>query len=373
MTAKQKKLFCIASMMSVFVMAVTILVSGGKLNFSPLGVRGTHSEPVEGSITWSYSNSERTQHAYNRYSFFRRTQRGTGIYLYTFGAGSPNTKRVWTSKDDGSTNHGVFISAEIGTTNLFEFQSITSVSFVTTKESDNGGQFNIFGGGTDTTVLSTKTISSPGETITFVPSSQMTYLSVNTTNNKWVEFESITVNYTCYPGGAPTKTVSSISVGGQKTEFAIGDSFAFGGTVTAIYDDESQEDVTSSATFSGYNMLSLGEQTVTVTYSTISTTYTIEIVPGVLDSITLSGQTTSYNINDPFAFDGTVTAIFENGDEKTVTPTSISTPDMTTAGEKTVTVSYTESGITKSANYTITVTTQPVGPFVFSGTYNYAS
>jgi hypothetical protein len=76
----------------------------------------------------------------------------------------------------------------------------------------------------------------------------------------------------------------------------------------------------------------------------------------VLSSITLSGQTTNYTVGgDTFSFTGTVTAIYSNGATKTVTPTQVSTPDMTTAGDKEVTVTYTEEGVTATAKYTITV------------------
>ena len=76
-----------------------------------------------------------------------------------------------------------------------------------------------------------------------------------------------------------------------------------------------------------------------------------------LESITLSGQKTTFNVGDTFTFNGTVTASYSDGSSKTVTPTSVSTPDMTTAGTQEVTVTYTEGGVTKTASYTITVNT----------------
>ena len=76
----------------------------------------------------------------------------------------------------------------------------------------------------------------------------------------------------------------------------------------------------------------------------------------VLESITLSNQTTAYHIGDSFKFDGIVTAHYQSGDTKVVFPTSVTTPDMTTAGDKVITVSYTEEGVTKTKGYTIHVT-----------------
>lgn len=77
------------------------------------------------------------------------------------------------------------------------------------------------------------------------------------------------------------KTLSSISVSGQKTAFVINSEFSFGGTVTAHYNDSTTADVTSSATFSGYNLANEGNQTVTVSYTeggvNRTTTYNITV------------------------------------------------------------------------------------------------
>ena len=74
-----------------------------------------------------------------------------------------------------------------------------------------------------------------------------------------------------------------------------------------------------------------------------------------LESIAVSGQKTVFTVGDTFVFDGKVTATYSDGTTKTVSPTSVSEPDMTTAGTKEVTVSYTESAVTKTAKYDITV------------------
>ena len=82
---------------------------------------------------------------------------------------------------------------------------------------------------------------------------------------------------------AVPKALSSISVSGQTTSFIVGDTFCFGGTVTATFNDSTTSNVTSSASFSGYNMSQVGNQTVTVSYTysgvTKTTTYTITVNP----------------------------------------------------------------------------------------------
>ena len=151
------------------------------------------------------------------------------------------------------------------------------------------------------------------------------------------------------------KVLSSISISGQTTSFVEGDTFSFGGTVTAHYTDSTTADVTSQATFTGYTMTTVGSQTVTVSYGGKSTSYSITISQGTVSSISVSGQTTSYIKNQGFSFDGTCTATFANGYQKSVTPTSVSSPNMTTAGEKQITVSFTYNGNTVSTTYNITV------------------
>lgn len=76
---------------------------------------------------------------------------------------------------------------------------------------------------------------------------------------------------------------TSISLSGEYPQtFFVGDEFSHEGmTVTATYDDNSTQDVTSSARFSGYDMSTPGEQTVTVSYTegdiTKTATYTITV------------------------------------------------------------------------------------------------
>lgn len=76
----------------------------------------------------------------------------------------------------------------------------------------------------------------------------------------------------------------------------------------------------------------------------------------VLSSITLSGQTTSLNRGATFSFGGTVTAHYSNGSTANVTSSTTFTGyNMAIGGTYTVTASYTENNITKTATYTLTV------------------
>lgn len=73
-------------------------------------------------------------------------------------------------------------------------------------------------------------------------------------------------------------------------------------------------------------------------------------------SINTNNVTTVFTVGDTFSYSGlVVTANYSDSTSATVSPTSVSSPDMSSAGQKTITVSYTESGTTKTATYTITV------------------
>ena len=74
-------------------------------------------------------------------------------------------------------------------------------------------------------------------------------------------------------------TLTSITLSGTyPTAFDQGDAFSSAGiVVTANFDDNTTSDVTSEAIFSGYDMSTLGEQTVTVSYGEKTATYTITV------------------------------------------------------------------------------------------------
>lgn len=78
----------------------------------------------------------------------------------------------------------------------------------------------------------------------------------------------------------------------------------------------------------------------------------------VLDSVEITKEPsiTEFNVNDEFNYNGMeLTAHYEDGTSYKVSPTSVSTPDMSTSGTKTVTVTFEDEGIQKSDSYEITV------------------
>ena len=83
-------------------------------------------------------------------------------------------------------------------------------------------------------------------------------------------------------------------------------------------------------------------------------------VPYALKSISVSGATTEYAIGQTFEFDGVVTAHYTDSSTKVIpnddANLTISSPSMSSSGNKVVNISYIEDGVTKKTSYTITVT-----------------
>ena len=103
-----------------------------------------------------------------------------------------------------------------------------------------------------------------------------------TTSNK-----KVTVTYgskTCAVDINVVLELTGITISGETKEFEQNAEFTFGGKVTANYHNGSHKDVSDKATFSGYDLSKLGNQTVTVSYTegeiTKTATYAISVVKG---------------------------------------------------------------------------------------------
>ena len=166
--------------------------------------------------------------------------------------------------------------------------------------------------------------------------------------------------------------VSSIELSGNvKTSYFTGDEFTSQGlVVTAVYNNGNREQV-SPTKIDCYDMSAAGNQTVTVHYGDVQAQYNITVTKVAVSSISLTGSyKTAYFVNEQFTSEGlVVTASYNNGDTKSVTPTSISGYDMSQTGSQTVTVTYSEDGVTKNAAYTITVNPILLDQITLSGSY----
>ena len=161
------------------------------------------------------------------------------------------------------------------------------------------------------------------------------------------------------------KTLVSIEVTTQPTKDTqnIGEELDTAGIeVTATYSDGTTAPVAvQDCTFTGYDINTAGEQTVTVTYKKKTATFTVMFVSS---SVTLTGiEVTTQPDKKEYYTGGTldttgmvVTATYSDGTTAAVTAYTTSGFDSATAGTKTVTVTY--QG--QTATFTVTVTARPI-------------
>lgn len=146
-----------------------------------------------------------------------------------------------------------------------------------------------------------KNTSSSGEAITVtgnaITSSPVTLTAKTTISGE--EYEA-----TCAVSVTEPRVLSYITISEQKTTLPLNGDFDFGGNVTAHYVDGSADDVTSLATFSGYDMSQEGEQTVTVSYTedgiTKDTTYEITVseITSITQRVSISPNSDFYQTGD---------------------------------------------------------------------------
>ena len=171
-----------------------------------------------------------------------------------------------------------------------------------------------------------------------------------------------------YSAGGSEATISSIAVktAPTKTTYTAGDGFnANGLVITATYSDSTTVDIEYEGNedafeFDPADNLQTSDVSVTISYGGKTCTQVITVAAAkTLSSITLNTDNVNKTFyqNDTFEHDNlVVTAHYSDSSSDVVSSSAtVSTPDMSTTGEKNVTVSYTYSGTTKTASYTITV------------------
>ena len=184
-----------------------------------------------------------------------------------------------------------------------------------------------------------------------------------TFDEKTVDFSILVVDIS----GIEVKTMPT------KVEYPKGDIFdATGLSVLVKYTDGTSETITTGFEVSGFDSSSVGEKTITVAYKTHTTTFKVTVydlsgISGI--RITSFPSKVYYKIGEAFDPSGlTVAEVRQDGTEKEITDYDISGFDSSSAGSKTITVSYnvTVNGITKfvgSDNFKIRVTSDGKNPF----------
>ena len=147
-------------------------------------------------------------------------------------------------------------------------------------------------------------------------------------------------------------TLTTISVENAKTEYVIGEDFV-APDVIAHYSDQTTQNVKEHASFSGFDSVSAGTKTITVTYLDKSTTYqvTVSEPAPILNNISVGNPKTNYKIGDEFVRPA-VTANYSDGSSRDVSSQATFTGfDSSTEGIKTIVVTYQD----KSTTYEVVV------------------
>lgn len=155
-----------------------------------------------------------------------------------------------------------------------------------------------------------------------------------------------------------------------KTEYPKGDVFDTTGlSILVKYTDGTSETITTGFELSGFDSSSVGKKTITVTYKTHTTTFKVTVYDLSGIRITSFPSKVYYKIGETFDPSGlTVAEVRQDGTEKEITDYDISGFDSSTAGSKTITVSYnvTVNGTSKfvgSDSFQIKVTNDGKNPF----------
>ena len=155
---------------------------------------------------------------------------------------------------------------------------------------------------------------------------------------------------------SPVLTQIVVKTVPAKTDYAWGEELDTTGlTLTLTYHDGSQEDISSGYQTSGFDPKTPGVQTVTVTYLSKTAAFDVTVAEPELNSISIQTTPTKseYFVGDELDTTGLVLKLtFADGSVSTVdSGFTTSGFDSTTAGEKTVTVTY----LGKSTTFAVTV------------------
>ena len=221
------------------------------------------------------------------------------VTIYTNDCHFTSELRIYSS----STNNGYVVSNELpGKIVSMGFNAGNKVDALVVYGSTDGNTWSQVG---EVSVTST---SYKDYTLSF-GENNYTYFKLDVKGSNQVRLKKMSVtymsgggtttisDYTTSCSNAPAATLVSIAHTGDKTTFTEGDAFVKS-TITATYDDATTKDVTSLATFTGYDMNTTGTQTVTVTYEDYTITYNITVNPKPKYTITWNnaGTTTTTEV-----------------------------------------------------------------------------
>lgn len=202
-----------------------------------------------------------------------------------------------------------------------------------------------------------------GAEVASVSEGQVTVTFDKGTNNNSPKFYTTGSAVRVYGGSLFTVSISSGSIVGIELTYGTGDgtnaiTTDLGNFETSIWSGSAQSVTFTIGGTTGHRRI----QKIKVLYKNDGSIPE----PAVLTSIAVENPKTEYTVGDSFV-EPTVKATYDDASTATVTGATFTGYDMTTAGEQTVTVSYTEGEVSATTTYDITVS--PAEILVEDGTY----
>ena len=203
----------------------------------------------------------------------------------------------------------------------------------------------------------------------FVITVESDQISQEITKNVDLTINKVNTDPDSDPDPDSTKTLTGIAIttAPSKTSYKAGDTFdKTGMVVTAGYSDGTKK-VVSNYTYTPTAALKTSDKTITVSYTEGGVTKTATQSITVTEnqdtgktlssiSITKAPNKTNYESGETFDKSGMVVkAKYSDGTEKEITGYTTSPTSILTTSDKTITVSYTEGGVTKTTTQNITV------------------
>ena len=319
MINKNNKFIKYASMAALAVVAVAASLSSNNINLGKNILRGSSSDTIHGSITFSRVTGTQVVRSNDYYYTSGSTTTGGTIYLRNasnVSLGNNYVAAMCGTFDKGSIEPLITFTVADSGTSQFGFQYISSITLtgdstraVTVSKSNDGVNWNDAG-----------TVSS-GSVNTDVAGAK--YLKLTYSNNTTLKISSFTITYYCSASGTPDvpgeKSLIGISVKTAPTtiEYTEGEYFdPTGLVITASYDDLSSEDIAYSSDPSAFSFspslstaLTTSDESVTISYGGESCSQSITVEEAQQG---LSGTYTGSYTSIEFTSSNTGTYIYGN-------------------------------------------------------------
>lgn len=127
----------------------------------------------------------------------------------------------------------------------------------------------------------------------------------------------------------------------DKTRYMINETFKSSGLIVNVVYDDGSSGVIKKYTLSSPDMTSYGSKSITVTFESFTTTFDIMVVDVAKIEVTSLPTKTRYYEDDEFLSSGIIVSqVYTDGIKEEIAGYSLSSPDMSSGGEKTITVTY---------------------------------